>query len=226
MILLFCFHFRLKFLQSTYIVIFRGKKPGDKPSAASKAKAVARKTKPSPATMPKTPTASAPSRSTSAAPLPKARSSEVVDLEKDQMDQDKDVYMDAGVDLGKVDNAEFKQKPAEASADDVVTKAEIPQKKSLAKIFTGASSSKTEEEKLEQTHQVLEVLMEEIWGRSDAEDTALDKMEKKVANFFEDHKKVRKVSIFLNCVAPELQGGFCIKIQLGAPKSSISDFVT
>jgi hypothetical protein len=109
-------------------------------------------------------------------------------------------------------------------ADDVITKAKISQKWSSAKIFNDASSSKTEKEKLDQTHKEIDVLMEVVCGHSDDEYIALDKMAKKVAKFFEDHKKFRKVHSFLNSVAPKIEGRFCIEIQLGDPKSRILIF--
>ena len=50
--------------------------------------------------------------------------------------------------------------------------------------------------------------MEEVWPEDDPEFTALDKFQKRINNFFEEHKTLRKVSNFLvTHVAPELQGG-------------------
>jgi hypothetical protein len=56
--------------------------------------------------MPKIHATSSPSRYTSTAPPSKAKSSEVDDLEKYQMYEDKEISMDLGADLRKADDVE------------------------------------------------------------------------------------------------------------------------
>ena len=83
--------------------------------------------------------------------------------------------------------------------------------------FTKSSSSKTDQEKLDQSYALMDVLMEEVWGKADAEYDALDKFQNKVHNFFEDHKNLRKVrNSHYPCSPRAPRRIFKEKIQLGA----------
>jgi len=193
---------------------------------APQSKRPAPRAKPSPAACPETPQASASAKSTSTAAPPKDK--EVVQVESDVESYGGDVggpgagSEQGGADSGHARVEEITKKMAEALAHDAMDspKGATPSAKVRAySVKPYAELNKWE--KWELTNDTIEQLMQDVWGKSDAEIENLDKFQYYMNQFILRQKTARKVCNFHYPLAPERQGGFSLKIRLGALRVAI-----
>ena len=155
--------------------------------------------------MPQTPEAGVPSKSASTAVSPKGKD-DIIQIEDDQSSQGGKT-VGAETNTVEADVEVITRKMAEALAHDAIVKGGS----SKTIDHSGKSSSNLDDERWQQTYEVVDMLMKDIWGKADQEYDALDRFQNKVAEFFGNHKRMRKVRNFLNHVAPELQGEFSLE---------------